>query len=105
MIRRKMFSSSLTYKEFKKTVIEYFKPHSAMKNVKKQLRFNEIIEGIYDVEFTYDNKKMTLNYVNTHWTLTSNDKIFQPNTNCDYDIVLNISRTINECCDYLWKEN
>lgn len=98
-----MFSSSLTFKEFKNIVIDYFKPHSAMKNVKKQLRFNEIIEGIYDVEFTYNNKKMTLNYVNTHWTLTSNDKIFQPNANCDYDIVLNIGRTINECCDYLWK--
>ena len=98
-----MFTSSLTFKEFKKTVIEYFKPHSAMKNVKKQLSFNKVFEGIYEAKFVYDNKEMTLNYVNANWTLTSNDKIFQPNPNCNYDIVLNLGRTINSCCDYLWK--
>ena len=98
-----MFNSSLTFKEFKNIVIEYFKPHSAMKNVKKQLRFNKVFEGIYEVEFVYDNKEMTLNYANASWTLTSNDKVFQRDTNCDYDIVLNIDKTINKCCDYLWK--
>ena len=90
----------MTYKEFKKIVLNYFQEHSYMKNkvLKKALKFEKPTQikdklGIYEVNFQFYTIGLTLNYCLGNWTLKFQKKL----ETC------NIGNTINECCDYLWK--
>lgn len=88
----------MTYKEFKKIVLNYFQEHSFMKNkvLKKALKFDKskAYIGIYEVNFQFYGVVLNLSYCYA-WELISQDK-----KKLD---IFNIGKTINECCDYLWK--
>lgn len=88
----------MTYKEFKKIVLNYFQEHSFMKNkeLKKALKFDKskACIGIYEVNFQFYGVGLNLRYC-YNWGLTFQDKKRLE--------LCNIGKTINECCDYLWK--
>lgn len=87
----------MTYKEFKNTVLNYFQEHSFIKNrvLKKALKFDKTNAylGIYKVDFQFSTRGLTLSYYLGNWTLSFHKKLE----------ICNIGRTINDCCDYLWK--
>ena len=92
----------MTYKEFKKTVLNYFQEHSYVKNrvLKKALKFEKPTPiktkiGLYKVNFEFFGEALTLTYGWNTWDLTFQDKKRLE--------ICNIGKTINECCDYLWK--
>lgn len=83
----------MTYKEFKKEVLTYFKQH---KFSKKEFVFDNSLENhnIYSAYFTLNNRKLELSYIDGVWRL---------NENRDGGNIYNMEKTLNECCDYLWK--
>ena len=90
----------MTYKEFKNTVLNYFQEHSFIKRkvLQKALKFKKPTPiatrlCIYEVDFQFRTIGLTLNYCLGNWKLS-----FQKNLE-----TCNIGRTINDCCDYLWK--
>ena len=89
----------MIYKEFKKAVLNYFQEHSYMKKKtkKKALKFDESYAylGIYKVNFQFYRTRLNLSYAFKTLELT-----FQDNKKLD---ICNMGKTINECCDYLWK--
>ena len=88
----------MTYKEFKKTVLDYFLKHTYIKRkiFQKALKFDKskVHIGIYEVNFQFFGIGLTLNYAFETWELK-----FQDKKRLD---ICNIGKTINECCDYLW---
>lgn len=89
----------ITYKEFKKIVLNYFQEHSFVKSkvLQKALKFDKskVDIGIYEVNFQFFETGLNLSYAFDTWELT-----FQDKKKLD---ICNIGNTINECCDYLWK--
>ena len=67
----------MTYKEFKNTVLNYFKEHSYVKNkaLKKAFKFEKPTQikdklGIYDVDFQFYTIGLTLTYCSGNWKLS-----------------------------------
>lgn len=89
----------MTYKEFKKIVLNYFYENSFMKKkvLKKALKFDKskVDIGIYEVNFQFFGTGLNLSYAFNTWELTFQDKKRLE--------ICNMGNTINQCCDYLWK--
>lgn len=89
----------MKFKEFKKIVLEYFYQYTKKAKANREIQFkdNPFIE-YYSACFYIDNKLLELNYVLGEWDIRW--------ISINGPILLNGPKikTIQECCDYLFKD-